>query len=256
MTETQSKMVEAEFGSAIASIEAADAAIAYAAQLEGILSELQTETRQSYGQFCGLARALEIVGERWALLIVRDLLVGPRRFLELQRGLPRVPVNVLSTRLAELEHTGIIRRRAAADGDETDVYELTEQGRGLEDVVLALGRWGVAFLGTPQATDIVTPESVIMAMRTAFRPEAARGQRVSYELRLAEFVIHLRVEDGTLQAAAGPLPDADLVIEPGQALKGLLTGEVSPAQVLADGTVRVVGEASLLTRFIELFQVS
>lgn len=253
MTETQPKGTG--LGSAVATVEAADAAFAYAAQMEGILSDLQTASRQSYGQYCGLARALELVGERWALLVVRDLLVGPRRFIELHRGLPRVPVNVLSSRLQELEDTGIIQRRGVSDGDDAYVYELTAYGQGLEEVVLSLGRWGVASLGAPKASDVVTVESVIIAVRSAFRPAAARGARVSYELRLPNFVINVRVDDGALQVAEGPLPGADLVIEPGRELKALVTGEVSPRRALADGTVRVTGDPNLLTRFTEIFQV-
>jgi DNA-binding HxlR family transcriptional regulator len=251
MTETRSKTARTEFGSAMMSVEAADAAFAYAAQMEAVISDLHTATRQGYGQYCGLARALEIVGERWALLVVRDLLVGPRSLVELHRGLPRVPVSVLSARLAELASSGIIQPRAAGD----TTYELTEYGRGLEDVVLALGRWGVAALGTPKATDIVTADSVVMAMRAAFRPTAAGGHRVGFELRLPDFVIHAVVDDGALAVAAGPLPGADLVIEPGPALKDLVTGAVSPVQALAAGSVRVTGDPDLLTLFVQLFQV-
>src|SRR3981189_2283805 len=94
---------------------------------------------RSYGQYCGLARALELVGERWALLIVRDLLVGPRRFTDLRQGLPRIPTNVLSDRLTELEQSGIIRRRVLPRPSGSVVYELTEYGSRLEDAVLRLG---------------------------------------------------------------------------------------------------------------------
>jgi DNA-binding HxlR family transcriptional regulator len=250
MTETRSNVAEADFGSV--TVEAADAALAESAQMEAILSGLQTMTRQSYGQYCGLARALELVGERWALLIVRDLLVGPKRLTELLRGLPRVPVDVLSSRLGELETAGVVRR----GHDDSSVYELTEYGSRLEDTVLALGRWGVASLGEPRATDVVTTDSLIMAMRTAFRPDAALGHRVSYELRLSEIVLHLSVDDGALEVAVGPLPDADLVVEPGRELKALMTGDVSPAEALANGSVRITGDPSLLTRFVELFQVT
>lgn len=253
MTETRSKTTtKAEFGSAMISAEAADAAFAYAAQMEAVISDLHTATRQGYGQYCGLARALEMVGERWALLIVRDLIVGPRSFVELQRGLPRVPVNVLSARLDELVGSGVIRWCAT---DDTCAYELTEYGRGLEDIVLALGRWGVAALGAPKTTDVVTVDSVVVAIRAAFRPAAAVGQRVSYELRLPGFVIHAAVDDGALEVAAGPLPGADLVIEPGRTLKALMTGEVSPVEALAGGGVRVTGDPDLLTLFSQLFQV-
>src|SRR5215207_4227883 len=111
-------------------------------------------TKRAYGQFCGLARALEIVGERWALLIVRDLIVGPKRFTDLQRGLPRIPTSVLAARLKELEAFGAIRRRVLPRPAGSVVYELTEYGAALEDSVLSLGRWGARALGEPQPGEI------------------------------------------------------------------------------------------------------
>ncbi len=97
---------------------------------------------RAYGQYCGLARAVELVGERWALLIVRDLLVGPKRFTDLRRGLPRIPTNILSARLKELERSGIVQRRVLPRPAAGVVYELTAYGGELEEVVLRLGRWG------------------------------------------------------------------------------------------------------------------
>src|SRR5258708_27570367 len=105
---------------------------------------------RSYGQFCGLARALELVGERWALLIVRDLLVGPRRFTDLRQGLPRIPTNVLSDRLKELEENGIVQRRVLPRPAASVVYELTPYGSQLEDAVMRLGLWGAQSLGEPR----------------------------------------------------------------------------------------------------------
>jgi DNA-binding HxlR family transcriptional regulator len=98
--------------------------------------------RRNYGQSGGLAQALEIIGERWALLIVRDLLEGPRRFTDLRSGLPRIATNVLSARLKQLETAGVVRRRVLPRPDGSVVYELTEYGRELEDVVVSLDRWG------------------------------------------------------------------------------------------------------------------
>src|ERR671936_950820 len=112
--------------------------------------------RRSYGQFCGLARAVEVVGERWALLIVRDLLVGPKRFTDLRRGLPRIPTNVLAERLRELEYAGVVRRRLLPRPAGSVVYELTPYGQELEEAVLPLGRWGARALGEPRPDEIVT----------------------------------------------------------------------------------------------------
>ena len=211
--------------------------------------------KRAYGQFCGLVRALELVGERWALLIVRDLLVGPKRYTDLRQGLPRIPTNILADRLRELEQTGIVRRRLVARPSGAVVYELTEYGHELEDVVLRLGRWGAKSLTEPGPADIVTVDSMIVALRATFRPEAARGPDVGYELRLGPIVIHARVREGRLEVGEGPLPDADLVIETGPAIRALMAGELSPAEAIANGTVRLTGDPHLLSRFVETFRI-
>jgi DNA-binding HxlR family transcriptional regulator len=209
--------------------------------------------RRSYGQFCGLAHALEIIGERWALLIVRDLLVSPKRFTELRRGLPRIPTNILSTRLRELEQAGVVRRRILPRPSRAVVYELTEYGNELEDIVLALGRWGARTMGGPAPDEIVTVDSLIMAMRSAFRQDVADGPDVAYELRLGDVIIHARVAGGKLDVGPGEAPDADLVIETGPALRALMANERSPAEAIRDGSVRLTGEPELLYRFVETF---
>ena len=218
-------------------------------------STTKTATKRAYGQYCGLARALELVGDRWALLILRDLLVGPRRFTDLHQGLPRIPTNILAARLKALEAAGIIRRHLLPRPSGAVVYELTEYGAELEDVVLGLGRWGARSLGEPGPDEIVTTDSLIMALRSTFRPAAAAGPPVSYELRLGEIVLHARVADQRLEVAAGALPAPDLVVETGPAIRALMAGEVSPADAIADGSVRLTGDPSLLSRFVDTFHI-
>lgn len=210
---------------------------------------------RTYGQFCGVARALELVGERWALLIVRDLLVGPKRFGELRRGLPRIPTNILTARLHELEAAGIVRRRALPRPASGTVYELTAYGGELEEVVLRLARWGARSLGERRPDEIVTADSMIMALRTTFHPEAARDLRAGYELHLGDVVIGARLADGTLTATAGPLGDADLILTTDVPLRPLLSGEVTPAEAVERGLVRVSGDLALLDRFVEVFRI-
>jgi len=212
-------------------------------------------TTRVYGQYCGFSRALEVVGERWALLIVRDLLVGPKRFTDLHRGLAGIPTNVLTARLKELEHGGVVRRRLLPRPAGSIIYELTEYGAELEDVVVHLGRWGAKSLGDPRCEEIITVDSLIMAMRTTFRPDAARKTRASYEFRFGDIVINLRIDGPKLIVAEGPLPGADLAVEAGPALKSLLTGEVTPAEAIANGIVSLTGDPALLTRFVEMFHI-
>lgn len=208
-----------------------------------------------YGQYCGFARALEVVGERWALLVVRDLLVGPKRFTDLLRGLAGIPSNVLTARLKELEHAGVVRRRVLPRPARAVVYELTEYGLELEVVVVELGRWGAKALGDPRPAETVTVDSLVMALRSTFRSEPARGMRAGYELRVGPIVLHARVDDGRVAVAEGALPGADLVIEAGPGIRALMAGELSPREAVENGTVRLTGDPELLTRFARIFRI-
>jgi DNA-binding HxlR family transcriptional regulator len=210
---------------------------------------------RSYGQFCGLARALELVGERWALLIVRDLLVGPRRFTDLRQGLPRIPTNVLSERLKELEQSGIVCRRILPRPAASVVYQLTAYGSQLEDAVMRLGLWGAQSLGEPRPDEIMTADSMVMALRTTFVPAAANGLQADFELHLGQIVIHARVDSGKVAVAEGALADPDLVIEAGPGLKDLMNGDLSPREAIMAGSVRLTGPPALLDRFVELFHI-
>jgi DNA-binding HxlR family transcriptional regulator len=212
-------------------------------------------TSRSYGQFCGFARALELVGERWALLVVRDLVLGPKRFTDLRRGLPRIPTNILSARLKELEDAGVVRRRVLPRPATGVVYELTEYGQELEEVLLRLGLWGARSLGEPRPEDVVTTDSLILALRATFRPEAAGELQATYQLDFGDIVVHASIDHGTLVAGEGSLPEADLVIETQAAFRPLLAGELSPAEAIGNGGVRLTGDPELLTRFVEVFRI-
>lgn len=210
---------------------------------------------RTYGQYCGFSRALELVGERWALLIVRDLLVGPKRFSDLQRGLPGIPSNILTARLKELEEAGIVGRRLLPRPSGAIVYELTEAGRELEAPVISLGRWGAKRLGDPRPDEIVTEDSIASALLSTFRPEAAPRVKVSYELRLGDVVVHAQVRNRKVVVGRGPLPKADLIIEAGPGVRALMAREITPEEALKKKIVRVKGEPKLLTLFAQLFQI-
>lgn len=213
-------------------------------------------TNRSYGQFCGLARALAVVGEPWALMVVRDLLSGPKSLAALRDGLPAVSDGTLGERLEELEYAGVLSRRApnspGADGD----YELTEYGHELDDVIVTLDRWGARKLGGPRNDEIITSASMTTALRAAFRPEAARGLRMTYVLRFGPATIHASVLDGEVDVAPGSVDDPDLIIETGPAIKFLMAGEISPREALESGSVRLTGDPDLLEWFTELFRIS
>lgn len=210
---------------------------------------------RTYGQYCGLARAVEILGERWGLLIVRDLLVAPKRFTDLQRGLPGIPTSVLATRLKELEGAGVVQRRVLPRPEGSIVYELTPYGWELEDVLVRFGRWGAKSLGDPRPDEVITADSMVIALRSIFRAEAAHGVHATFELRLGDVILNARVNDGKVDVRAGPLADADLSIEAGPQIRALMAGEITPAQALRKGVMRATGDADLLASFANIFRI-
>lgn len=212
-------------------------------------------SKRAYGQYCGFARALELVGERWALMIVRDLLVGPKRFSDLQRGLPGIPTNVLTARLKEMEQTGIVERVAQPRPAGGVAYQLTPGGTDLEAAVHALGRWGAKRLGDPRADERVTVDSLVIALRSTFQPKAAKGKHLSIEVRFGPIVLHAIVKNGTIEAAPGPLPDADVVLQTGPAFRPLLAREMTPREALKNGTAILRGPKNALDQFVELFRI-
>lgn len=225
------------------------------AQLDAVVSELQSVTRGTYGQYCGLSRAAEMIGERWGLLILRDLLVGPKTAAELHQGLPRISTKQLSMRLKEMTYCGVLRLVDATEPPDMARHELTEYGRALEDVLFALGRWGAMALATPRPEDIITEDSLMVALRATFVPELAGGDAVGYELHVGDVVIHAKVADGRLDVARGHLENADAVIDPGNLFMSMLTGEVSVADAMDSGQVSVTGDPALLGRFVSMFRL-
>lgn len=209
---------------------------------------------RDYGQYCGVTRGLELVGERWALLIVRDLLVGPRRYGELAAGLPRIPSNVLAARLKELQDAGVVRR---APRSRVIVYELTPYGRELEPVVHALGAWGFKALGDPRDGQVITPDAMTVALRTAFRPEVAADlPPTAYAAHLGEAELLVQVDGSALDVARGDGP-ADLAFAAGPGIRRLISGELDPERAIGTGVVEVLrGPALLLDRFARTFHLA
>ena len=212
--------------------------------------------KRAYGQYCGLARAVDVVGERWALLIIRDLLVRDQRFGDLKRGLPRIPTNVLTNRLKSLEVAGVIERKLLDTPRNTIVYTLTEYGRGLEEIVLSLGRWGAQLLGEAEPDEVVTPESLVMALRSNFRPEAAGKNSASFEIRVGDqIVLHAVIDKGALNVEPGPYPGAQLFIRTGLAIRAVMAGEIAPAAAVKSGAVSLSGDELLFEKFASYFRI-
>ncbi|GAA1853715.1 winged helix-turn-helix transcriptional regulator [Asanoa iriomotensis] len=200
-------------------------------------------TSRSYRDSCGIARALDVVGERWALLVVRELLLASARFSELRHALPNVSSNLLADRLRELEHNGVIRRGPS------QVYELTDRGRRLEPILEALGDWGI---DAPQPAEptALSATSVLIFLRGAARPDPA-APPANYRLELDGRVWTLHVASGRVQVEPGePATAAASLRTTPRTLSALLEDPAGLESACADGSVAVVGDLSAIDRLL------
>jgi DNA-binding HxlR family transcriptional regulator len=214
--------------------------------------------RRTFRQYCPIARTLDVVGERWSLLIVRELLLGPKRYTDLRQALPGMWTNLLAQRLRQLESAGVIRRRELPPPAARTVYELTDRGRELEEVLLALGRWGLPFLNEPRNEPVPVATAALLGLRAFFRPEAAGDdaldERYEYEVELGGHRLTAAVRGGTLRLWSGPpdAPAATLIADPATLLDVRL-GRLDPEAAVANGTLRFEGTRDGIRRLRRLF---
>ena len=213
-------------------------------------------TNQHYGQFCGLARAAEIVGQRWTLLILRDLSVGQQRYSDLVAGLPGIPTNTLATRLKELEDEGVVARVAPTGTERAVVYRLTPRGEELTPALDALSRWGAGGMRTPREGETVTTASITAALRVAAGDAVVPADwDTSYGVRVGPVEAHVVMRDGRITVGPGPAEDPDLIIAAGPQIRAVLAGELDPDTAVATGVVQLEGDAALFGRFAERLRV-
>jgi DNA-binding HxlR family transcriptional regulator/putative sterol carrier protein len=215
---------------------------------------LSMATMRTYGDGCAIARGLDLVGERWALLVVRELILGPKRYTDLQRGLPNASPNVLYERLRELERAGVVRRRKLPPPAGSRVYELTDWGRGLEEIVISLGHWAARSPSPPPGDAPIGVDSIILALRSRFDSGDAQGLRASYELRLGEDRFRIEVADDEIEVARGDADQADATIDtdPGT-LTAVLWGGRPLADAQRSGSLTIEGDKAAVKRFFRLF---
>lgn len=211
---------------------------------------VRTRTHQDR---CGVARALDVVGERWALLVVRELLLGPKRFTDLRRGLPKVSAEVLAQRLRDLEQAGVVHREPLPVLGAVRVYTLTPRGAALEPVVLALGRWG-SEVPLPAGATSMSEDSYLLALKTLFRasPDDVRSWRLGLDLAGQQF--QLEVDRVGLHVKRGHAiePDVSFAGHP-RVLLDLVRHRCELDDVIHSGEAEVSGDVTILQKFIVSF---
>jgi DNA-binding HxlR family transcriptional regulator len=209
--------------------------------------------KRTYGDACGIARALDIVGERWSLMVVRELLLGPKRFTDLRTGLPHVSADVLAQRLRELEQAGVLERRILPPPAPAKLYELTPWGLELEDLVLALGRWGAKAPSAPDGVGM-SADSHLLSILTLFDPALAGDTQATIALHLGELRYHATVADGRVQVARGdaPIPPDATIATDLTTLVDVLHDRRTLADALTDGDLRMDGDHDCAARFLTL----
>ncbi|WP_433328091.1 winged helix-turn-helix transcriptional regulator [Spirillospora sp. CA-294931] len=204
--------------------------------------------RRNYGQYCGLAAALDVVGERWTLLIVRELLTGPCRYGELLANLSGIGTNLLAERLRYLTEAGVVRQvpRPESRGR---MYELTEQGAGLRGAVLEMARWGLGVLGAPEAEDQVRPRWGVLALEAMIRPEGEGPDEV-YEFRVDDEVFHIRVDGGVAAVVHGPATGVPVLTVRTDALTFIEigAGRLTPVEATLTRRLTMEGEDAAILR--------
>ena len=210
-------------------------------------------TKRSYEDGCAAAHGLDLVGERWALLVARELMLGPKRFTDLRAGLPGISPNVLTERLEELERVSIVQRRRLPPPAATWVYELTEWGRELEPVMMALGRWAARSPVLPMGNSI-NADALILSFRTMFDGQKARGFDAEMEFRLGESTYNAIISDGEANFQPGSALSPGVVVQTDpNTLAGVVYGGLKLAEAIRAGNFQVTGDRNVLKRFVTFF---
>jgi len=212
-----------------------------------------TGTRRRYEDACGAAHALDLVGERWALLVMRELMLGPKRFTDLRADLPGISANVLTQRLEGLEAAGVLTRRRLEPPASAQVYELTPWGYEAEPIFQVLGRWAARSPSHDPSLPL-SPVSLMLSFRTMFDPERAKGFAARAGLKLGRESFAVSVAEGEIEADRGSIQGTDFVLSgPAPAVAAAVYGGVPIAALETDGALELNGDRSLAERFVTLF---
>jgi DNA-binding HxlR family transcriptional regulator len=214
-------------------------------------SKVRNASGKHYEQYCPVARSLDVLGERWTLLVVRTLLLGPQRYTDLREALPGIATDLLTARLRTLEDAGYVQRRELPRPAPASVYELTDSGWRVAQVVFALAQLGVERLGSPAPDEVIRPAALVLSLRASFRGGQGDG---SYQLEIDGEPFALTIHDGVVETGRGQAPSPQITISSSAlTLARILSGTLDPKQAIASGDLQLAGPQSSLTRFVNAF---
>ncbi|MEN5170450.1 helix-turn-helix domain-containing protein [Brevundimonas pondensis] len=223
-------------------------------KLEKVTKESAGRSRR-YHDACGAAHGLDLVGERWALLVIRELMMGPRRFSDLRKDLCGLSANVLTQRLEGLEASGIVHKRKLPPPASVQVYELTDWGYEIKPVFMVLGRWAAR---SPQhdPTLPISAVSIMQSFETMFDPSKAAGAVMRLGFALDEDHMVVTVEDGEIATRRGEVEDGDVIVRAAPPIvAAAVYGKVPPAALEGEGAMSIEGDRAIFARFIDFFHL-
>ena len=221
---------------------------------KGKTAKAPKASTRRYGQYCPVAKSLDVLGERWTLLVVRTLMMGPQRYTDLREALPGLATDLLTARLRTLEGAGYLERRQLPRPASVMVYQLTPAGQRIALVVLELGRIGLARLGPPAHDDLVTSDALVLSLRPSFRPEVAGEAEESYRLELDGESYVVSVHPGWAETGRGTASDPQLSLTAStQTFAALISGAVDADAALSAGDLSIDGSRRALDRFLAIF---
>lgn len=207
-----------------------------------------------YRQYCALARALDVAGDRWSLLIVRELKPGPRRFTDLIDGLPGIPRNLLTERLRGLERDGVIARQELPPPAARQVYALTDDGRDLAEAMHGLIAWGAGRLGERDPRETFHPRWAAVAMAALADRETAKGVSETYQYLVGRSAFHFIVDDGSIRVSDGQAEDPALVLTTDEdTWADIASGRISESSAAAAGVLTIAGDRRAAKRLGKIF---
>ncbi|NYI08167.1 winged helix-turn-helix transcriptional regulator [Allostreptomyces psammosilenae] len=213
--------------------------------------------QRTYNQYCATARTLDLVGERWTLLLIRELLTGPKRFGDLRGNLRGLGTGLLAARLKHLEREGLVGRVTLPPPARTPAYALTPAGEDLAPAVLALARWGLTWaMDSPREEETFHPGWALLGLEACFDADAAAGLRAVYEFRVDDEVFHARIDDGAIDMVHGPAQRPDVsVTAGGEVLRDIAAGRTGLAEAVDAGAAVAHGDQEALRRLYRLFRL-